>query len=170
MKKIASSPGKASKIRNDSPRNATPRRAFPVGEYNEHLPCRERGNLTVWFSEAVIEKWYYDGPTKQGAQFTYSDIAIETALIFRSLFRLPFRQTQGFVQSLIQLMGLGLDTPDYSVLCRRQEVLKVGLVSKTPPMGCTWWSIRLARKSLAKASGRSVSTAGVSGAPGENFT
>ena len=24
-------------------------------------------------------------------------------------------------------MGLGLDTPDYSVLCRRQEVLKVGL-------------------------------------------
>ena len=31
------------------------------------------------------------------------------------------------MQSLIQLMGLGLDTPDYSVLCRRQEVLKVGL-------------------------------------------
>ena len=140
MKKIASSPRKSKQNQKRQSKKCQPKTSiYRVGnwsEYNEAL--KQRGNLTVWFSEAVIEKWYYDGPTKQGAQFTYSDIAIETALIFRSLFRLPFRQTQGFVQSLIQLMGLGLDTPDYSVLCRlparrtalqagRQEVLKVGL-------------------------------------------
>ena len=140
MRKIASSPRKSKQNQKRQSKKCQPKTSiYRIGnwsEYNQAL--KQRGSLTVWFSEAVIEGWYYEGPTKQGAQFTYSDIAIKTALIFRSLFRLPFRQTEGFVQSLIQLMGLGLDTPDYSVLCRlparrtalqagRQEVLKVDL-------------------------------------------
>jgi hypothetical protein len=106
-------------------RKASDYRVRNWSEYNEAL--RQRGNLTVWFSQEAIEKWYYDGPPQQGAQFEYSDVAIETALTFRSLFRLPFRQTEGFVRSLIELMGLALQTPDYSILCRRQGALQVDL-------------------------------------------
>ena len=36
----------------------------------------------------------------------YSDLAIVTTLTLRTVFRLPLRQTEGFVSSLIALMGL----------------------------------------------------------------
>jgi hypothetical protein len=40
---------------------------------------------------------------------------------------MPLRQTTGFVQSLLQLVVVGLDwaTPDFSTLCRRQKTLNV---------------------------------------------
>jgi hypothetical protein len=43
------------------------------------------------------------------------------------LFGLPLRQTTGFVQSLLQLIGLDWAVPDFSTLCRRQRTLKVSL-------------------------------------------
>lgn len=129
MSKIASSPrkSKSNQKQQEKKRKAKTSvyRIQNWSEYNDAL--RNRGSLTFWFSEEAIEKWYYEGPTKQGAQFAYSDLAIETALTFRSLFRLPFRQTQGFVQSLMDMMSLALEVPDYSTLCRRQEVLPVDL-------------------------------------------
>ena len=57
----------------------------------------------------------------------YSDLAIETALTFRKLFRLPLRQTEGFVQSLLGLMGLNLSALDHTTLSRRQKGLNVDL-------------------------------------------
>ena len=50
----------------------------------------------------------------------------EAALGGRSV-GMPFRQTTGFVQSLLRLVGLGWDVPDYSTLCRRQKTLNVSL-------------------------------------------
>ena len=128
MKKVASNSRKIKRNQQQPNRKMSKASVYRVrnwSEYNEAL--KQRGSLTVWFSEEAIEKWYYDGPTQQGAQFEYSDVAIKTALTFRSLFRLPFRQTEGFVRSLIALMGLALQTPDYSILCRRQAVLQVEL-------------------------------------------
>ena len=43
------------------------------------------------------------------------------------LFGLPLRQTTGFVQSLLQLIGLDWAVPDFSTLCRRQLTLNVSL-------------------------------------------
>lgn len=43
------------------------------------------------------------------------------------LFGMPLRQTTGFVQSLLQMVGLDWDVPDYSTLCRRQKSLNVKL-------------------------------------------
>lgn len=40
---------------------------------------------------------------------------------------MPLRQTTGFVQSLLGLVGLDWDVPDYSALCRRQNTLNVSL-------------------------------------------
>ena len=71
----------------------------------------QRGSLTVWLSDEAIEGWGYTGPPQRGAQFVYSDLAIETTLTFRKLFRLALRPSEGFVQSLLDLMDVPLSAP-----------------------------------------------------------
>lgn len=95
--------------------------------YNRSLIAR--GSLTLWVNESVISSWYYEGPSQRGAQYTYSDQAIEMALTLRRLLNLGLRQTQGLVYSLWVLMGLeeALDVPDYSTLSRRQADLTIAL-------------------------------------------
>jgi hypothetical protein len=44
-----------------------------------------------------------------------------TALTLRTVFHLPLRQTEGFVASLMGLMGLALKTPDHTTLSRRHR-------------------------------------------------
>ena len=48
----------------------------------------------------------------------YSNLAILTALTLRVLFRLPLCQTEGFLDSLLSLMGLDLKAPDHTTLSR----------------------------------------------------
>lgn len=43
------------------------------------------------------------------------------------LFGLPLRQTTGFVESLLDLVGLDWLVPDFSTLCRRQKTLPVAI-------------------------------------------
>ena len=64
---------------------------------------------------------------KPGASRSYSDKAIEICLSLRVLLKLPLRQTQGFVRSVMRLAGVSLPVPDYTTLCRRQRSLPVGL-------------------------------------------
>jgi hypothetical protein len=92
-------------------------------DYNKAL--RRRGRLDLWISGKTLDKWLYDGPTQQGAQYEYSDFAIETCLKLRSVFGLPLRQTQGVVESLFELMELDLPVPDYSILSRRGKSLEI---------------------------------------------
>ena len=48
-------------------------------KYNEGL--KNRGSLTIWFSEDAIAAWNHVQPDKRkrGGQRVYSDLAIETA-------------------------------------------------------------------------------------------
>ena len=87
--------------------------------------------MTVWFSAEAIQAWEYEGPAQRGAQFLYSDLAIETARTLRLIYHLPLRQTEGFVESLLHVMGLDLSAPDHSTLSRRQEGLSVALPTRT---------------------------------------
>ena len=48
-------------------------------------------------------------------------------MTLKVLFGLPLRQTTGFVQSLLRLVGLDWAVPDFSTLCRRQRTLNVSL-------------------------------------------
>ncbi len=98
--------------------------------YNRALVAR--GSLTVWLDDGLWKQWYAQGPSQRGAQFVYSDPAIEWMLTMRVLLGLPLRQTQGFIQSLLDLMGLALAVPDYSTLSRRQGALAVELPKKQP--------------------------------------
>ena len=59
------------------------------------------------------------------AQSGVEHLAILTALTLRTVYHLALRQTEGFVASLIGLMGLELETPDHTTLSRRSGTLEV---------------------------------------------
>lgn len=89
-----------------------------------------RGRITLWLSEEALAAWRYAGPAQRGASFYYSDLAIETSLTLGKLFHMSLRQTQGFVQSVLEMMHTDLPTPTYSTLSRRQEALQIALPVK----------------------------------------
>jgi Transposase DDE domain len=62
---------------------------------------------------------------KRGAQPVYSDVAIETALSLRLRFRLPLRQTEGFLHSILTLMDVTLPCPDHTTLSRRHATVAI---------------------------------------------
>jgi hypothetical protein len=86
---------------------------------------RQRGSLTVWFSEDAVQAWRAEARGTPGGQPLYSALAIETALTLRALFHLAFRQTEGLIGSLMQLLQLDLPVPDHSTLSRRARTLAV---------------------------------------------
>ncbi len=86
-------------------------------EYDASL--RQRGSLTVWFSDEAIEGWRAAPRTTPGGQPWYSPLAILTALTLRAVFRLALRQTEGLIASILHLLGLALAVPDHTTLCRR---------------------------------------------------
>src|SRR4051794_18922556 len=94
-----------------------------LARYDESL--RRRGSLMVWFSDEAVEAWEAERRTGRGGQPEFSDLAILTALTFKAVFRLAYRQTEGLIGSVIGLLGLDLAVPDHTTLCRRAETLEV---------------------------------------------
>ena len=91
--------------------------------YNEAL--KRRGSLTIWFDPEM--SWAAAPTGRRGRQQTYSDAAIETCLSMKVLFGVALRQTTGFVESLLRLVGLNGTVPDFSTLSRRQKTLAVNI-------------------------------------------
>ena len=95
-------------------------------EYNASLVAR--GSMTIWFSEEALANWYHEnGEGKRGRPFTYSDSTMETFLAIRELLRLPYRQTEGFVRSILSLVTDGLSVPDFTSAAKRAAKLGIGL-------------------------------------------
>src|SRR5215203_1170223 len=92
-------------------------------EYDASL--RQRGSLTVWFTEEALVAWTAEPRTTRGGQPWYSPLAILTALTLRAVFRLALRQTKGLIGSVIGLLGLDLPVPDHTTLSRRAVTLEV---------------------------------------------
>src|SRR3954462_14392294 len=92
-------------------------------EYDESL--RRRGSVTVWFSDEAVEAWKASPRRGRGREPAYSDLAILTALTFKAVCRLAYRQTEGLIGSVIGLLGLDLAVPDHTTLCRRAATLEV---------------------------------------------
>ena len=80
---------------------------------------RRRGDLTLWLDEAAIAGWQAAPRTTPGGQARYSDLAIELVLTLRLVFHLALRQAEGFVGSVLRLLGLELSIPDHTTLSRR---------------------------------------------------
>jgi hypothetical protein len=97
-----------------------------VTNWRDHdASLRQRGSLTVWFTEEAIAGWRAEPRTTPGGQAWYSPLAILTALTLRAVFRLALRQAEGLIGSLIGLLGLTLRVPDHSTLSRRAASLEV---------------------------------------------
>ena len=97
---------------------------WPV--YNEAL--KQRGSVTIWFDPEMV--WAPPPTGKPGRQAQYSDIAIQTCLTLKVVFGMTLRQTTGFVERLLHLIGLDWSVPDFSTLSRRQKTLAVNIISR----------------------------------------
>src|SRR5215210_8455989 len=111
---------------NQDRRHHIPKQKHKVANWAEYdAALRQRGSLTVWFTEAAIAAWRAEPRTTRGGQPHYSDLAITTALTLKAVFRLALRQTEGLIGSIIRLLGLALSVPDHTTLSRRAETLEV---------------------------------------------
>ena len=85
---------------------------------------RPGGDLAV---VRPCETWEGAPPGRRGRRQLYSDAEIQSCLAMNVLFGMALRQTTGFVESLLRLIGLDWSVPDFSTLCRRQKTLAVNI-------------------------------------------
>ncbi len=120
---------------NQDRRHHIPRQTHKVTNWPAYeAGLRQRGSLTVWFSDEAIKAWAAEPRATRGRQPWYSPLAIQTALTLRAVFRLAFRQTEGLIGSIIGLLGLTLRVPDHTTLSRRSATLEVPRPSR-PSVG-----------------------------------
>lgn len=86
-----------------------------------------RGDITLWIEDEVLREWYHEGPDQQGAQYLYSDKCIECLLGLKVVFRLAYRQLEGFANSILKLLHFDLTVPSYSQICRRAKEMEIDL-------------------------------------------
>ena len=99
---------------------------YRVGNWPEYERALvRRGDLTLWISADATNVWRPAPSGQPGGQQKFSDQAIETALTLRLVFRLPLRQAEGFLRSVLSLMGVDLEAPDHTTLSRRSQCLAV---------------------------------------------
>src|ERR687889_931116 len=111
---------------NQAGRRHIPRQRHKVTNWPAYdASLRQRGSLTVWFTDEAITAWTAEPRTTRGGQPWYSALAILTALTLRTVFRLAYRQTEGLIGSLMDLLGLDLAVPDHTTLSRRAATLEV---------------------------------------------
>src|SRR3954469_16914470 len=111
---------------NQDRRHHIPRKRHKVANWREYdASLRQRGSLTVWFTDEAVAAWAAEPRTTRGGQPWYSALAILTALTLRAVFRLAYRQTEGLIGSVIDLLGLALRVPDHTTLSRRAATLEV---------------------------------------------
>jgi hypothetical protein len=95
---------------------------FKVTNWREYeAGLRRRGSLTLWVTPEALAGWHAPRRRIRGGQRRYSDLAIETALTLACVFSLPLRQTEGFIRSILDLLGLQLPVPDHTTLSRRAQ-------------------------------------------------
>jgi len=111
---------------NQDRRRHIPRQRHRVTNWPAYdASLRQRGSLTIWFTNQAIAAWAAEARTTRGGQRRYSPLAILTALTLRAVFRLAYRQAEGLIGSIVSLLGLSLGVPDHTTLSRRAATLDV---------------------------------------------
>jgi hypothetical protein len=111
---------------NQDRRRHIPRQQHKVTNWPAYeASLRQRGSLTMWFTDDAIAAWAAEPRTTRGGQAWYSPLAILAALTLRAVFRLAYRQAEGLIGSIIGLLGLNLRVPDHTTLSRRSATLSV---------------------------------------------
>jgi len=105
-----------------------PKPSYGVCNWREYYDAalKQRGSLSFWIDEVVIKGWINAQRSgRRGASKHYSDGAIALMATVQSLFNLPGRQTEEFLESLFALMAIDLPVPDHSTLSRRMGKVAV---------------------------------------------
>jgi hypothetical protein len=111
---------------NQDRRRHIPRQQYKVTNWPAYeAGLRQRGSLTVWFTDDAVAAWTAEPRTTRGGQPWYSPLAILTALTLRAVVRLAFRQAEGLIGSIVSLLGLTLRVPEHTTLSRRSATLAV---------------------------------------------
>ena len=89
--------------------------------YNNSL--KKRGSLTIWIEKGFEKSWHAPILCNRlkGRPIKYSDKCINLMITVRHLFKLPLRQTEGFVKSIFTLLKLALQVPEFSRLSKRMK-------------------------------------------------
>ena len=105
-----------------------PKQKYKVENWSDYnTGLKRRGDITVWLSEDAISNWVekdrvYDGT---GTPQYYTDFAIMTCHEIRQIYKLPLRQTEGFINSLFSLLNIPLTCPSFSTLSTRLSMLNI---------------------------------------------
>ncbi len=98
-------------------RRHIPRQRHRVTNWRDYdTALRNRGSLTIWFTDEALAGWNAQPRTTPGGQPHYSDLAIETALTLRAVFRLALRQSEGLMGSIMRMLEIDLPVPDHTTL------------------------------------------------------
>lgn len=92
-------------------------------KYNNKL--KKIARIDFYISEDAIKEWNYAGKRKPGGKKIYSDHVIELCSMMKEFYKLPYRQTEGFISSIFDLMGIKERVPDYTTLSRRISKLNI---------------------------------------------
>ena len=111
-------------------RHHIPKMSFKVQNWPAYeAGLRRRGSLTLWIEDAALDHWQTCGT---GGQARYADAAIRTSLMLRTAFKLPLRQTEGLMVSVLILMDLPISAPDHTTVSRRAVTLPAIQLASVP--------------------------------------
>lgn len=90
-------------------------------KYNKKLV--NQASIEIYFSEEIIQNWHNEDKKNAWRPRKYTDLAIKTCLMIKYLFKLPYRQTEGLVRSIVKLLAKEkeIEVPSYSQINRRQS-------------------------------------------------
>jgi hypothetical protein len=92
-------------------------------KYNRNLV--NRGRVTFWIKEETVSSWLTKSGRKGRPSFSTS--VIRAGLIIKSVYNLPLRSLQGFLESLLLVLKVSLKSPNYSLFCKRAKEAASGL-------------------------------------------
>ncbi|MEO1603319.1 MAG: transposase, partial [Pseudomonadota bacterium] len=111
---------------NDARRHHIPRARYKVENWPEYdRGLVEWGDIRFWISEDGLAGRIAPYRTTPGGHRKFSNLAIEATLMLGAVFKLPLRQTEGFVRSLMALLKRDLPVPDHTTLARRRRTVRV---------------------------------------------
>lgn len=105
-----------------------PYRVVNWKQYNEALI--NRGKLTVWLDDELLENWASEPVGLVGRPQHYSDAAITFCYTIKALFSLPLRQCQGLVSSVFELSKIDMNVPHYTSICKRIKMMALPQISE----------------------------------------
>jgi hypothetical protein len=116
---------------NEPRRHRIPKVRYKIDNRAEYdAALHRRGSLTVWVTPEAIAAWVPAATGRRGRPRNYSDVAIETGSMLRLATGRPWRQTEGMLRSIIDLLGLKLPVPDHTTFSRRSADLGVATALK----------------------------------------